>query len=191
MTDSAGTCPFCRRPVWWLLTRNRRRMPLDPRPDRGGEWIPLRGRAWEPWELRLAGEPWSDFADGPTYRNHITTCKSWPREAARRRHSTVYLPQLGCHSCGVVDGTVRHVTPDVDLCRDCRPGRPEPERTTTCATGARRRPARTTSTAGAWRWPGGGAPGGGPRAGTGPARATAGTRRTVTPWCAAAARAEL
>lgn len=118
---STGPCPFCRRTVWWVLTRNERKMPLDPRPDRGGGFVPLRGRAWEPWELRAAGEPWSDWADAPRHRNHITTCKSWPREAAKRRRSAVHRPELACHSCGTVDATVRHVTPDVDLCRDCRP----------------------------------------------------------------------
>lgn len=116
---STGRCPYCPKAVLWVKTRRGKNMPLDARPDRHGTFVPLKGRAWEPWELTGLGEPWSDFADAPRHHNHITTCPLWPRPEGEKTRGSAQ-GHLACMSCGTIDATVRHCA-DLDLCRDCRP----------------------------------------------------------------------
>jgi hypothetical protein len=113
-----SACPHCSRPVIWAATRRGRNIPLNPTPDPRGQLIPLRGRAYEPAELRALGEPWSDWADALGHLPHPVTCPSWPRpEPARRRGGA--QGYLACWVCGVIDHTVRH-TGAGDRCSTCR-----------------------------------------------------------------------
>lgn len=122
---SGGRCPYCQRPVIWCVTGRGRNIPLDPRVDPAGVFVPLRGRAWQPWELEAKGEPWAGFAAAGAHPVHIRTCPLWPRRPAGRPRGSA-RGHLACHACGVVDATVRH-HPGVDLCRDCaRPAAPVP-----------------------------------------------------------------
>lgn len=121
---SAGACPYCRRPVIWCKTRRGRNIPLDPRVDQAGTFVPLRGRAWYPWELTAKGQPWADFAAAGAHTVHIVTCPLWPRPEPGEHRSSA-RGHLACHSCGTVDATVRH-RPEGDRCRDCRPSTEDP-----------------------------------------------------------------
>ena len=114
----SANCPHCRRPVIWCKTRAGKNIPLDPRVDPLGVYVPLRGRAWEPAELVLKGEPWSDFAAAGAHLVHIATCPLWPRPDPERVRGGAQ-GHLACHFCGVIDATVRHCA-DGDRCRDCR-----------------------------------------------------------------------
>jgi hypothetical protein len=117
---SAGRCMFCRRAVIWCKTRRNKNIPLNPGVDPAGVYVPFKGRAWEPWELRALGEPWSDFADAGAHIVHILTCTMWPRpEPVESRGSG--RGYLACMCCGTVDASVRHCGDAVDRCRDCRP----------------------------------------------------------------------
>jgi hypothetical protein len=115
---SAGRCPHCRRPVIWCTTRRRKNIPLDPRVDPAGVYVPVKGRAWLPGELLLLGEPWCDFAEAGAHTVHIVTCKLWPRPAPGEHRGSAQ-GHLACQYCGVIDATVRHC-PDGDRCSDCR-----------------------------------------------------------------------
>jgi hypothetical protein len=90
--------------------------PPDPGKPDVGKWIPVKGRAWEAWELRALGEPWDGFADAPAYVEHKRVCKSWPRRQARRRPPTAQ-GHLACHVCGWQHHRVRRY-PHGDRCRD-------------------------------------------------------------------------
>jgi hypothetical protein len=99
-------------------------MPLSPSPVDGGGYILLRGRAYEPHELRTLGEPWAGFADAPAHLNHIPYCPSWPRAEPNRGISRGFLPHRACMRCGTIDDSVRLVGGE-DVCRDCRTSRPQ------------------------------------------------------------------
>jgi hypothetical protein len=116
---STGHCPHCRRSVIWCKTRRGKNIPLNQTVDPAGTLVPLKGRAWEPWELRSMGEPWSDFADAGSHIVHILTCRLWPRpDPAKHRGSA--QGHLACMCCGTVEASVRHCDDQVDRCRDCR-----------------------------------------------------------------------
>ena len=48
---TAGRCPHCARAVIWCRTAAGKNIPLDPRTDPHGVYVPLKGRAWLPSEL--------------------------------------------------------------------------------------------------------------------------------------------
>lgn len=115
-----GRCPAgCGRAVLWARSPAGKNLPLNPTPDPAGTWIPIAGRAWQAWELKARGEPWSDWADAPAHVAHPVTCKLWnakapdPARGSARGH-------LACMACGTIDATVRHLT-EGDRCSRCRP----------------------------------------------------------------------
>ena len=85
-------CDACRRPVFWTLTKNRKRRPVDYHPNPEGnivlgdrvepgeltrqEWAAGRGR--EVWHetVLTKGERagWIVDRDGPLYMPHHATC---------------------------------------------------------------------------------------------------------------------
>ncbi len=119
---TAGRCPHCRRAVLWCKTAAGKNIPLDPRTDPAGVYVPLKGRAWLPSELAAKGEPWASFAEAGAHTVHIRTCPLWPRPEPKPARGGGQ-GHLACMACGVVEATVRHCG-DVDLCRECR--QPEP-----------------------------------------------------------------
>lgn len=108
----------------WVRSPAGRNLPLNPAPDPAGVWIPIAGRAWQAWELRARGEPWSDWADAPAHVPHPATCPLWapsdpdPARGSARGH-------LACMACGTVDASVRHAGAKLDLCSHCRPATQE------------------------------------------------------------------
>jgi hypothetical protein len=116
---------FCRRAVIWVKTARNKNIPLNPATDPAGTFVPFRGRAWHPWELRGLGEPWAGMADAGAHTVHIVTCPSWPRPEPEKHHGGA-RGHLACMCCGVVEATVRHCDDQVDRCRDCRQPAPAP-----------------------------------------------------------------
>jgi hypothetical protein len=88
---------------------------LNPTPVEGGRFIPVKGRAWEAWELLAMGEPWSDFAGQQGRADHRTTCLNWPRRQAPRRRPTAQ-GHLACQVCGEINHRVRRY-PHGDRCQ--------------------------------------------------------------------------
>ncbi len=118
--SGTGKCPAgCGRTVLWTRSPNGKNLPLNPAHDPAGVWIPLRGRAWHAWELVAKGEPWSDWAKAPAHVAHPTTCPLWNPVDPDPHHGTAQ-GHLACMACGTVDATVRHATPELDLCAACR-----------------------------------------------------------------------
>lgn len=116
---SAGHCQFCRKAVIWCKTRRGENIPLNPNPDRSGVFVPFRGRAWYPEELRAKGGLWADMADAGAHTVHIATCPLWPRPDPEKHRGSA-RGHLACMCCGTVDATVRHCDDQTDRCRDCR-----------------------------------------------------------------------
>jgi len=122
---TAGRCMFCSRAVIWVETAARKNIPLNPHTDPAGVYVPFRGRAWYPHELRAKGEPWAGMADAGTHTIHIRTCPLWPRPDPDK-HRGGAQGHLACMCCGTVEASVRHCDDQVDRCRDCRKPVAEP-----------------------------------------------------------------
>jgi hypothetical protein len=75
-----AACRSCKAPIFWALTPNGRRIPLDAEPVDGGNIVlddPAAEAPTDPRTARVVGkeaQPNLFGDDGPRYTSHFATC---------------------------------------------------------------------------------------------------------------------
>lgn len=119
-------CEYCGTATRWAkapwggyLLLNAAPAPLtQPGQCTPARYVVVRGVAYEPWQLRLMGDPWDGWADAAGSAAHRETCRNRPRRVAPKPRPTAQ-GHLGCtvEGCGVVHHRVRRY-PWGDRCTD-------------------------------------------------------------------------